>query len=49
LERDRVVSYVIGNIIIHTNPDGDSGGDGECGSRDTEEGSDCLSSEDMDL
>jgi len=29
LERDRVVPYVIDNIIIHMNPDDDSGGDGE--------------------
>ena len=49
MERDRVVLYVIDNIIMHMNPDGDSGGDGECESSDTEDRSDCSSSEDMDL
>ena len=44
-----VVPYVIDNIIIHVNPDGDSGGDGECESSDTEDRSDCSSSEDVDL
>ena len=44
LERDRVVQYVIDIIIIHINPDG-----GECESSDTEDRSDCSSSEDMDL
>jgi len=37
LERDRVVPYVIDNIIIHMNPDGDSGGDGERESSDTKD------------
>ena len=36
--------YVIDNIIIHMNPV-----DGECESSDTEDRSDCSSSEDMDL
>jgi len=49
LERDRIVPYVIDNFIIHMNPDGDRGGDGECESSDTENRSDCSSSEDMDL
>ena len=49
MERDRVVPYVIDNIIIHMNPDGDSGGDGERESSDTKDRSDCSSSEDMDL
>ena len=49
LERDRVVPNAIDNIIIHMNPDGNSGGDGERESSDTEDGSDCSSSEDMDL
>ncbi len=49
LERDRVVLYVIDNIIIHMNPDGDIGGDGEHESSDTDDRSDCSSSEDMDL
>jgi len=31
------------------NPEGDSGGDGEHESSDTEDRSDCLSSDDMDL
>ena len=31
------------------NPDGDSGGDGECESTGTEDRSDCSSSEDMDM
>jgi len=48
LERDRVVVYVT-DIIIHTNPDGDSGGDSERESTDTGGRSDCLPSEDMDL
>ena len=49
LERDRVVLYVTDNIIVHMNPDGDSGGgDGERENSDTEDRSDCLSSEDMD-
>ena len=48
-ERDRVVLYVIDNIIIHMNPDGDTGGDGERESSDTEDRCDCSSSEDMDL
>jgi len=37
------------NIIIHMNPEGNSGGDGECEISDTEDWSDCSSSEDMDL
>jgi len=49
LERDRVVPYIIDNIIIHMNSDGNSGGDGECEGSDTEDRSDCSSSEDMDL
>jgi hypothetical protein len=49
LERDRVVPYVINNIIVHMNPEGDSGGDGEHESSDTENRCDCSSSEDMDL
>ena len=47
LVRDRVVLYVIDDIFIHMNPDGDS--DGECESSDTEDRSDCSLSEDMDL
>jgi len=43
-----VVPYVIDNII-HMNPEVDSGGDGEHESCDTEDRSDCSSSEDMDL
>ena len=31
------------------NPNGDSGGDGKCESSDTEDKSDCSSSEHMDL
>jgi len=49
LEWERVVPYVIDNIIIHMNPDGDSDGDGEHESSDTENRSDCSSREDMDL
>ncbi len=49
MERDRVVPYVIDSIIIHMNPDGDSGGDGERESTGTEDRSDCSSSEDMDM
>jgi len=49
LERDGAVPYVIDTIIIHMNTDGDSGGDGEFESSDTEDRSDCSSSEDMDL
>ena len=49
MERDKVVPCFIDNIIIHMNPEGDSGGDGERESGDTEDRSDCLSSEDMDL
>jgi len=49
LERDRVVPYVIDNIVIHMNPDGNSGGGGEHESSDIEDRSDCSSSEDMDL
>ena len=41
LERGRVVLHVIDIIIIHMNPDGDSGGDGERESSDTNERSDC--------
>jgi len=41
--------HVIDNIIKHMNPDGNSGGDGECESSDTEDRSNCSSSEDMDL
>ena len=36
-------------IIIHMNPDGNSGGDGERESTGTEDRSDCSSSEDMDM
>jgi len=46
---ETVVPYVIDNIIIHMNPDDDSGGDGERESCDTEGRSDCSSSEDMDF
>ena len=49
LERDKVILCVIDNIIIHMNPDGDSGGDGECESSDKKDRSDCSSSEDMGL
>ncbi len=44
-----VVPYVIDSIIIHINPDGDSGGDGERQSTNTKDSSDRSSSEDMDL
>jgi len=37
-----VVLYVIDNIIIHMNPESDSGGDGERESCDTEDRSDWL-------
>jgi len=47
--KETVVPYVIDIIIIHMNPEGDSGGDGEHESCDTEDRSDCSSSEDMDL
>jgi len=47
--KETVFLYVIDNIIIHMNPEGDSGGDGERESCDTEDRSDCSSSEDMDL
>ena len=46
--KETVVPYVIDNIIIHMNSEGD-GGDGERESCDTEDRSDCSSSEDMDL
>jgi len=49
MERDRVVLYVIDNIIIHMNPDDNSGGNGECESSDTKDRSDCSSSVDVDL
>ena len=49
MERDRVVPYVIDNIIVHMNPEGESGGDGKGESSDTEDRSDCSSSEDMFL
>ena len=49
MERDRFVPYVIDNIIIHMNPNGNSGDDGESESSDTEDRSNCSSSEDMDL
>jgi len=49
LERDRVVPYVIDIIIIHMNPEVDSGDDGKCESSDTEDRSGCSSSDDMDL
>ena len=49
LERERVVPYVTENITIHMNPDGSSGGDGECQSSDTKDRSNSSSSEDMDL
>ena len=48
MERDRVIAYVT-DIIIHMNPDGDSVGDSEHESTDTEDRSDCSPSEDMDL
>ena len=48
LERGRVVLCVI-DIIIHKNPDGDSGGDGERKTSDTEDRSDCSSNDNMDL
>ena len=35
--------------IRHMNPDGDTGGDGERESGDTDDRSECSSSEDMDL
>jgi len=41
LEKYRAVLYVIDNITIHINPDGNSDGDGECESSDTEDISDC--------
>ena len=41
LERDRVVPYVIDNIIVHMNPEGDSCGDGDCESSNTKDRSDC--------
>jgi len=41
--------YVIDNIIIHMNPDSDSGDDGKRESSDTEDRSDCSSSDGMDL
>jgi len=44
LERDRVVPCVIDNIIMHMNSV-----DGECENSDTEDRSDCSSSEEMDL
>jgi hypothetical protein len=44
-----VVLYVIDNIIIHMNPEGCRFGDGGRESSDTEDRSDCSSSEDMDL
>ena len=44
-----VVPYVIDSIIIHINPDGDSGGVGEHQSTNTKDSSDCSSSEDIDL
>jgi len=47
--KEPVVLYFIDIIIIHMNPEGDSGGDGEHESSDTEDRSDCLSSDDMDL
>jgi len=49
LERDRVVPCATGNIIVHMNPDSDSGGDGEHESSDTEDRCECALSEDMDL
>ena len=48
MERDRLVLYVIDNII-HMNPDDNSGGNGECESSDTKDRSDCSSSVDVDL
>ena len=43
--------YVTDNIITHMNPDGSSGGGGggQCESSDTEDRSNCSSSEDVDL
>ena len=49
MERDRVVPYVIDNIIIHINSDGDSSGDGERESNDTKDRSDCSSTEGIEL
>ena len=47
--KETVVQYDIDNIIIHMNPDGDTGGDGELESSDTKDTSGCSSSEGMDL
>ena len=47
--KETVVPYVIDIIIRHMSPEGDSGGDGEHESSDTEDRSDCQSREDMDL
>jgi len=44
LEKDRAVPYIIANITVHMNPDGD----GERESSDTEDRSEGSSSEDMD-
>jgi hypothetical protein len=49
LEKYRAVPYIIGNITIHINPDGNSDGDGECESSDMKDRSECSSSEYMDL
>jgi len=49
LEKDRAVPYVIDNITIQTNLDGNSDGEREHESSDTKDRSDCSSSEDMDL
>ena len=49
MEKDRAVPYVIENIIIHMNPDGNSGGVGEHESSDTDDRSECSSREDIDL
>jgi len=49
LERDRVVPCVVDNIIVHMNPEVNSGGDGKHERSDTENMSDCSSSEDIDL
>jgi hypothetical protein len=47
--KETVVPCIIDSIIIHMIPDGDSGGDGERESCDTEGRIDCSSSKDMDF
>jgi len=48
-KKNRAFLYVTDNINMHINPDGNSDGDGERESSDTEDVGDCSSSEDMDL